>query len=213
MIHVEQQAQALEFARVVVPELTAAAALTGTTLADYAIDAYLEDLADYPPEVVVAALRRTRREVRQLTLASVIERIEQADEHPGADAAWALCPMSEAETALMTEPMRLAFAIAFPLVQRDRVAARMAFKDAYERIVSDHRMRKVPVRWWPTFGTDPGLRASAIAEAVQKGKMSAANARALGYATEEEVPLLEDNRRDELRDRLAHLTKQLKRGE
>lgn len=206
------EAPALAFAQRVVPELTKAAAVTGTQLTELAIAAMLEDLADFPVEKVIDAVRRARREVRQLTLPAIIERIEALDAHPGADAAWAMCPMREEDTAFLTEPMRLAFAVAFPLLQRDRVAARMAFKDAYERIVADHRLRRVPVTWWPTLGTDPDLRQRAIAEAVAVGRIGIHQAAKLGYVNSEALPALPSpGQTDELQVRLASLMQQLTR--
>lgn len=159
-------------------ELAIAAAVTGTELSKLALAAMVEDLTAYPLERAVHAIRRARREVTRLTLAAIIERVEHGDGHPGADEAWAMCPLTEADSAVWTEQMARAYAVAAPLLKTDRIGARMAFKDAYAREVDQARLDRTPIAWRVTLGTDVARRETAIAEAVTRGRLSIEHARA-----------------------------------
>jgi len=160
-------------------EIGIAAAVTQTELSAPAILAMVEDLSVYPVDRAIAAIRRARREVNRLTLAAILERLERSDGHPGADEAWALCPMSEADTAVWTDQMAEAFGIASRLLPGDPVGARMAFRAAYERLVEHAREKAIQPRWWATLGTDPAKRETAIRDAVAKGRLTVERARAL----------------------------------
>lgn len=196
-------------------EVGIAAAVTGTELSVHALAAMVEDLAGYPLERAVHAIRRARREVTRLTLAAIIERVEHGDGHPGPDEAWAMCPLTEAETTVWTGEMARAFAIAHPLIQAgDRIGARMAFKDAYQREVDEARLERRPVQWHASLGTDVAAREKAIATAVARGRLTVERAQQLLPAPSTEVgagatkllPLDDDalkQRWSELRARLA----------
>lgn len=132
-----------------------------------------EDLSRYPEPLVAAALSRCRKELRgRFTLAEVIARID--DGRPGPEEAWGMYPKGERETAVVTGEMQEAMRHAWPLVQEgDLVAGRMAFREAYQRIVAEARDRGVPVRWEPTLGHDRGGREAPLLEAVALGRLAA----------------------------------------
>ncbi len=155
------------------------AELCGRTFSDAAAEVFVSDLADFPEPAVMAALERCRREVRGvLTPADVVSRID--DGRPGLEEAWAMLPRSEAETAVWTDEMAQAMAVAQPLLDEgDQVAARMAFREVYAKLLAAARDAKQPVRWTASLGHDADMRRSAIEAAVGAGRLTAAHAERL----------------------------------
>lgn len=91
----------------------------------------------------------------------------------GADEAWARMPKSEHESAMLTDEIAQAIAAATPLLEQgDKIAARMAFKDAYTRLVEQARIEGRQPRYFPSFGTDPHASVVMLAKAVQMGQVS-----------------------------------------
>lgn len=91
----------------------------------------------------------------------------------GADEAWALMPKSEHESAMLTDEIAQAIAAATTLLEGgDRVAARMAFKDVYGRLVERAKIEGRTPRFFPSFGTDVLGRVTMLSNAVQKGQIS-----------------------------------------
>lgn len=118
------------------------------------------------------------------TPAHILAHLKVHDGRPTPDEAWAvsISALDEAETVVWTSEAANAFAAAKPLLSiRDKVAARRAFIDAYERMVSDARARKQPVQWQLSEGFDPQKRAIAVTMAVELGRI--ANDKAIGYET------------------------------
>ena len=150
--------------------------LCGRTLSPEAAKIFVADLAPYPELQVAAALVRCRKEVRgMLTLSDVISRLD--DGRPGVEEAWAMLPMSERQSAVWTTEMSLAFGIALPLIGAGEiVAARMAFKETYLRLVSQARDAARPVQWLATLGHDPAGRESVLLQAVSLGRLTFAEA-------------------------------------
>lgn len=159
------------------------AELTGAELSEAALRVMASDLDAYPELDVLRALDRCRRELKgRLTLAAVLERLEEADGRPGADEAWAIAisAQDECETVVWTDEISQAFAVARPILEaRDKVGARMAFRDAYERITRESRAERAPVRWSVSLGNDPERRASALSAAVALRRIEAGAAQHL----------------------------------
>lgn len=153
------------------------AELCGRTFSEPAARVFVADLAGFPEQAVIRALSKCRREVRGLlTVQDVVSRID--DGRPGADEAWSMMPFDERQSVVWSEEMAQAFGICGPLLsQGDKVAARMAFKDAYTRLVAEARDERRPVNWSPSLGHDPRGRDAAIEEAVRKGRLSLEHAR------------------------------------
>lgn len=110
------------------------------------------------------------------TPADLIAQIDAGvpDGRPGADEAWAMMPMGEEQTVVWTSEMAEAFGICAPLVKAgDKVGARMAFREAYERIVAlAKREGKLP-KWEVSLGSDVQLRKQALTKAVEQGRLTA----------------------------------------
>lgn len=163
--------------------ICATAESLGQTISATAAELMAADLAEYQTEVIAAALRACRREIAngKLTLAAILERIQADDNRPTDDEAWgiALQAADESATVLMTEEIHAALAAARPVLEHgDKVGARMAFKAAYVRAVDTARRANRPVKWSPSWGSDPAMRLVALDEAVRLGRLPAPEAAA-----------------------------------
>lgn len=151
--------------------LEAMAQLYGRQINKNAVVLFVEDLRDYPAAQVKVALQRCRKELRVFpTVADIIARID--DGHPGAEEAWASIPRTESESVVWTKEMAEAFGVALPLMDEDKVAARMAFLESYRRLLSDSRAQNKPAKWEVSLGHDPVLRKSVLSEAADRGRIS-----------------------------------------
>lgn len=159
--------------------LVATAEVMGAELSLDAARLMCEDLGQHPEPQVFAALARCRRELRgRFTLAEVLARID--DGRPSTEEAWAMVPRDEYATAVLTEEIAEAMGIAQPLlVEGDPIAARMAFKDAYARIVARNKQLGIGPAWFPSLGWDKAGRAPVLAEAVRLGRLTAPHALSL----------------------------------
>ncbi len=151
--------------------LCATAETLGQTISASAAELMAEDLAGYEAADIRAALQSCRRELTgKLTLASILQRIQASDGRPGKDEAWAIALMSsdESDTVVMTDEIQLALGAARPVLDLgDKVGARMAFINAYERLVTKARDEGKPVNWHVSIGFDANRRLEAITKAVQ----------------------------------------------
>lgn len=160
----------------IVQALTMACQFLSQSLPDAAIEEMAAELAAYPEADVLAALKRCRSELRVLRYGDILDRLP--GQHPGAEEAWALvsrCLRNEQISLVWTDEMREAYGVAAALAE-DAVAARMAFRETYARLVGQARaQRRTPV-WSVSLGYDPHGRDVALAEAVRKNQISAAHA-------------------------------------
>lgn len=146
--------------------------LCGRTLSDGAARVFVDDLGGYPEHQVMGALKRCRKEVRgALTVADVVSRLD--DGRPGVEEAWAMLPKSESDSAVWTTETSQAFGVAVSLIDAgETVAARLAFKETYLRLVQQARDAAQPVEWHITLGHDPRGRDGALMAAVQAGRIT-----------------------------------------
>lgn len=147
------------------------AELCGRTFSEAAARVFVNDLAAYPEPAVIKALARCRKEVRGiLTVHDVVSRLD--DGRPGPDEAWARVPLDESQSVVWTDEMAHAFGSARPLLEAgDKMAARLAFKENYVRLVNEARDAGRPVNWTPTLGYDARGRDAVLAEAVAAGHL------------------------------------------
>lgn len=111
--------------------------------------------------------------------ADVIRQIQGAvaasDRRPGKDIAWsiALRSLDDAETVVTTEEILAALEMARPLLAiRDKVAARQAFIEAYEKQVDMARRMGRPISVIVSLGDDKGRRAHAVEEGLRAGLLT-----------------------------------------
>jgi hypothetical protein len=110
------------------------------------------------------------------------------DGRPGVEEAWAIALTSqdEADTVVWTAEAAEAFSICQPVLKGgDEVGARMAFKDAYNRLVAAARLAGKPAAWNVSMGWDMQRREMAIGRAHVAGLLSAPAVQALlpNYST------------------------------
>lgn len=95
----------------------------------------------------------------------------KAKEHVSADEAWAIvmASMDEYETVVMTKEIAEARGIALDVYNNgDKIGARMAFKDAYTRIISTAQ----EANWFVSRGFDKSRVESAVQKALQLGRLT-----------------------------------------
>lgn len=140
-------------------------------------------LSAYPFEEVRAGLMAHIRDPKRGQFlpmpADVIAQIQGMvadDGRPGPEEAWALAFRAKDErlTVVWTTEAAEAFAIASPvLLAGDEVGARMAFKEAYARLVAEAREVRRPVRLSVTLGDDNEQRDRVLLPHVIAGRLSA----------------------------------------
>jgi hypothetical protein len=138
-------------------------------------------LREHPLDAVRAGLDAHVRDPQRgrfvPTPADVIAQIvgtAEADGRPGAEEAWAIAlrARDEQETVVWTRDIAEALGIARPILDMgDEVGARMAFREAYNRIVEDARRVRRPASWETSLGFDPVRRDEAIRAGVEAGRL------------------------------------------
>ncbi|MEZ5651847.1 MAG: hypothetical protein R3E87_15020 [Burkholderiaceae bacterium] len=138
---------------------------------------WLDALRGYDPNAVQAAIMvvvrdRNRDSAHPPTPAEVLAVLEGpiSDGHPEPNEAWAMVSAvfdDEAESAVLTEPMAQAWGIAAELAP-DKVAARVAFLRAYERIVAEFRAANRPPAPFLSRGTDRNGHRAAVQRAIDQ---------------------------------------------
>lgn len=156
--------------------LSATAEICNARWTDATKEAVVSMLAPYPESSVITALQRCCLELRSITVADIIARID--DGRPGPQEAWAMLPRSEEVSAVITSEMLEAYSVAYPLMA-DPIAARVAFLEKYTKLLGDARANRRPVEWVPSLGHDKVGREAALREAVDRGRITAPQAAAL----------------------------------
>lgn len=109
--------------------------------------------------------------------------------HPTANEAWSLvlAGRDESDTVVWTEQIAEAAGIAQPVLDSgDEVGARMAFRDAYDRIL---RERPEKPRWFASLGSDHERRTAALDRAVRAGLLTQNHAAGLLPAPKDPGPI------------------------
>jgi len=145
----------------------------GTQISEAGLKMMAGDLSQYDFNAVGMACAKCRRELKyRLTLSDIIERLQADDGRPSADEAWGKFPQNSDLTVLVTNEIMEAGQSAWALLQTgDKVAARMAFKDAYERVVKNARERGLKPIWQLSIGNS-GESTSAAIEGLKTGLLS-----------------------------------------
>jgi hypothetical protein len=169
--------------------LDAAYSLYGKPLSAEAKAIHFRALSAYPLAAVRGALEAHVKDAQRgqfppkpADLMVQLEGKAANDGRPGADEAWAiaLSAQDEAATIVWTDEIAQAFSIARPVLdQGDKVGARMAFKDAYHRLVQKARQAGHMAHWQASLGWDAELREPALMQAVSTHRLPAPVAAAL----------------------------------
>lgn len=124
--------------------------------------------------------------------ADIIGKIQAASKNKwlGADEAWALFPHDESQSGVVCEEMLKAFGTAAGL---DHIAGRMAFRDCYNRLVGEAKLKGLEPVWKMSLGQDKHLREVATLEAVEQGRIGSEYAsRLLPHLPEDEIKQIEN---------------------
>jgi hypothetical protein len=140
------------------------------------IAAWLDELRPYPLALIGKAFRAycdDNGEFAPLP-AGIARRCKLMDGRPSADEAWAVALTSrdEADTVVWTQEMAQAFALCLPVFP-DEVGARMAFKDAYNRLVAQARAERRAAEWGVSLGWDMRRREVPLTRALAAGLLPA----------------------------------------
>ena len=131
------------------------------------------DFQVFPKHQLKEALRRVRMEsAGKLTPKTLLDQLDALHGRIGGDEAFALVlkARDETQTVVWTDEIAQAWTACAPLLQgRDQVGARMAFKQAYERIVQDARAQLKRPKPLVSIGSDPELRRVAVTQAHEQG--------------------------------------------
>lgn len=142
------------------------------------VGVWFDQLAPFAPKVIAAAFAAyaNERPDHAPVPNSIAARCRLLDGRPEENEAWAVAITSqdERETVVWTDEMRDAFLLAKPLMDAgDEVAARMAFKDAYGRMVAGARAANKPAHWNVSEGWDQERRQLAVSRAATAGLLAA----------------------------------------
>lgn len=142
---------------------------------------YWNGLADLSIDAVRSALNAHVQDSKSGQFMPKIADIRRAieatrdDGHPGPDEAWsiALPARHESSSVVWTAEIRTAFfEAAMPLLDEgDKIAARKAFIERYEREVSVARFDGQCAVWTASLGADPKMRAEALETAQRAGRI------------------------------------------
>lgn len=147
------------------------------TPSDERVDFYFEALGHLAVESVAAALRACPRLTPGFPqVFHILQAIGPADDgHPPAEVAWSMAQafLDEDATVTWTDEMAHAYGLARPLLlARDKVAARLAFKEAYECEVASSRACGRRAVFRASLGRDAPARADAIKTAQAEGLLT-----------------------------------------
>lgn len=158
-----------------VEAIAVTAEVCGQALSPTAVEVLAGDLAGFDEVSILAALARCRMELEgPLKASEILARLD--DGRPDADEAWGMMPLDEMASVVWTDEMAYAWGLALPLLNAGDVGtAHTAFCEAYAKTVLDARIRRRPVRWMPSLGSDVAGRERVLLDAVRKRRLSAAH--------------------------------------
>lgn len=145
----------------------------GKVFSKRAMDMIFEALGDYSMDIVEWAIKmHCKKSKFAPTPNDIIDLLESCNKRLSADEAWAMMPNDEFETVVWTDEMAEAYNIAYDMiVEGDRIAARMAFKGAYERLCTEAVIMQRPVVWKACIGYDKNKIEPALQKAVAAGRI------------------------------------------
>lgn len=130
--------------------------------------AWVEELKDLDEEDVEQAYRLLRKKnFTKVPLPSDIYGV--IFNYPSSDEAWSMIPRSEGDNVVWCDPIRIAYGISRELLETDEIAARMAFKKAYESQVLRAISNLEKPKWIVSYGTDKESLDDTLRNAIERG--------------------------------------------
>lgn len=138
------------------------------------INLWAQELSDLDPSQIAEALNTLRKNPKQTRPALPAQIRDIIFGFPTVEEAWAMCPVSEEDSVVWCEEMAEAYAaVRGLLAQGDTIAARMAFKEVYDKAVTKSKALKAKPRFFASLGFDTAKRDQALSIAVEKNRMTA----------------------------------------
>lgn len=146
----------------------------GKNLSQAAISSIFDDFEGFEFSVVNAAINHYRKTAKFAPTAyDIITLLNTANKRLSADEAWARLPQSERDTVVWSEEMAGAYAIAYDLIiDGDKIAARMAFKGAYDRLCNESVLMQKPLAITVSIGYDKNLIEPVLRKALESGQIT-----------------------------------------
>ena len=158
----------------------------GIEITERRLEVYAEHLADISREHLQRAFWRAGRDLKFFPKLAELRELAGAlpdtlsDGRPGPEEAWARMPKRERmeeDSIVWCEEERAAYAACRPLLlDGDLVGARVAFKERYQKELAEARGQGRPPQWIMSLGYDIDHRLTALANAIQEGRMRLENA-------------------------------------
>ena len=147
------------------------------TLSKNQIQMFVEDLENVDFEQLKFAIKKYRTDPKNVFFplpAALLGLVAANDGRPGIEEAWAMCPKDEQKSAYLNDEIMTAFSSSNSILREtgDKIAARMVFKEIYEKTVKQNRENGIAPKWFPSFGYDKHGREAAIREAIEKNRIT-----------------------------------------
>jgi hypothetical protein len=154
----------------------------GKTVSQSAMNKIFQMLEKYSLKTIEKALfihgsRKSRYAPTPFDIIEIIDSYTN-NKHIQANEAWAIAEqsMSDQNTVIITSQIIEARMLAQDVYEKDPIAARMTFKDAYDRIIA---RTDDPPRWFISPGYDKSQKVLAIAKGVALGRINKESAEPL----------------------------------
>jgi hypothetical protein len=172
----------LELLDWIIDELTILAEAFGETVTEQRQEIYCGGLVEIPQDQLRVAFRRARYELKWFPKLAELRELAGVslqdcnDGRPGPEEAWARMPKGERmeeDSVVWCEEERAAYSACRRLLSDgDLIGARMAFKERYQKELTEARSQRRPVQWTMSVGYDVEHRLTTLATAVQEKRMS-----------------------------------------
>ena len=176
----------MEFPEWVINQLTILGEAFGERWTEERQEIYCTSLLDIPQERLRVAFKRACSELKWFPKIAELRELagflpgSANDGRPGPEEAWARMPKGdrmEEETIVWCDEERDAYGACRPLLREgDHIGARMAFKERYEREVSNARAQRRNVHWAISTGFDMESRLTTLADAIKQKRISTVGA-------------------------------------
>lgn len=159
----------------------------GLTISKNQIAMYVQDLISVNPidlEKAVYLYRNDSKNEKFPIPAKLKAIIQNFDGRPGAEEAWSMAPKNEESAGYINDEIMIAWKAASDLLRHEdnMIAARMIFKEVYEKTVKDNRTKGIPPKWWLSRASGRGsevINQAAMRDAVERGRLTIQKAVAL----------------------------------
>lgn len=168
------------------------AELMGQALSEAALRIMVSDLSRFPDADLMRALEKLRVQGGKFSMHHIVALLP--GQFPSAEEAWSLVTISEDESACVTDEMMAAYG---QVEHLDRVAGRMAFKEIYDRMISEKKFNRQPPKWFISAGKNKELVEHCALKALKRAQISFNAAKVHLYEyPDEQLVALADGRKD-----------------